>query len=160
MPDPARNFQAFAGKPRELGLLGTPHSAPWRPAYVAKVNEGTAGDLNLIGWTGDYGDPDNFVGTFFKRWPAQFGFQNHEIFNSSRRRRTRRTSRSASKLYKKANEMIMKYLPGVPYAHATRRSALRSACTSYDRRLPSAGSGSSTQRSGDLDERAQPADDE
>ena len=81
MPDPARNFQAFQASLEASGFTVTPHSAPWRPTYVAKVNDGTAGDLNLIGWSGDYGDPDNFVGTFFKSYSAQFGFQNPAIFS-------------------------------------------------------------------------------
>ena len=38
---------------------------------------------------------------------------------SSTRREPSRTSPSGSQLYQQANKMIMKYLPGVPYAHAS-----------------------------------------
>jgi len=118
MPDPARNFQAFQASLEASGFSVTPHSAPWRPTYVAKVNDGTAGDLNLIGWSGDYGDPDNFVGTFFKSFSAQFGFQNPAIFNILTKAANETSVTKRIALYKKANEMIMKYLPGVPYAHS------------------------------------------
>jgi peptide/nickel transport system substrate-binding protein len=121
MPDPARNFEAFQASLSASGFDVTPHSAPWRPTYVAKVNEGTAGDLNLIGWTGDYGDPDNFVGTFFnaRTAGAQFGFQNPAIFNLLLRAKNEPIFSKRVKLYEKLNVMLMKYLPGVPYAHAT-----------------------------------------
>jgi peptide/nickel transport system substrate-binding protein len=121
MPDPARNFEAFQASLNASGFDVTPHSAPWRPTYVAKVNEGTAGDLNLIGWTGDYGDPDNFVGTFFnpRTAGAQFGFQNQAIFNLLDRAKNEPIFSKRVKLYQKLNVMLMKYLPAVPYAHAT-----------------------------------------
>lgn len=118
MPDPARNFQAFQASLENSGFSVTAHSAPWRPTYVAKVNEGSAGDLNLIGWSGDYGDPDNFVGTFFKSYSGQFGFQNPAIFNILTRAANETNAAKRITLYKKANVMIMKYLPGVPYAHS------------------------------------------
>ena len=81
MPDPKRNFEAFAASLEQSGFNVAAHSAPWRPDYVKHVNEGTAGDLNLIGWTGDFGDPDNFLGTFFQTFSPQFGFHNDAIFN-------------------------------------------------------------------------------
>jgi peptide/nickel transport system substrate-binding protein len=95
-----------------------PHSAPWRPDYVKHVNDGTAGDLNLIGWTGDFGDPDNFVGTFFKVYHPQFGFHNAAIFNILARASAEPNLKKRIALYQKANIMIMKFLPGVPYAHS------------------------------------------
>src|SRR5213075_2511157 len=80
MPDPKRNFEAFSASLQEAGFSVTAHSAPWRPDYVKHVNDGTAGDLNMIGWTGDFGDPDNFLGTFFQNYNPQFGFRNQAIF--------------------------------------------------------------------------------
>src|SRR5947207_3137756 len=97
----------------------TAHSAPWRPTYVPKVNEGSAGDLNMIGWTGDYGDPDNFLGTFFRNYNPQFGFHNPAIEGILNRALNEPNFPKRVALYQKANVMIMKFLPGVPYAHAT-----------------------------------------
>jgi peptide/nickel transport system substrate-binding protein len=119
MPDPKRNFEAFSASLDESGFRVVPHSAPWRPDYVQAVNSGKAGDLNLIGWTGDYGDPDNFVGTFFKTYSQQFGFHNDAIFNILTKAASEPNFKKRVKLYQRANIMIMKYLPAVPYAHAT-----------------------------------------
>jgi peptide/nickel transport system substrate-binding protein len=119
MPDPQRNFQAFAASLEASGFKVVAHSAPWRPTYVPKVNEGSAGDLNLIGWTGDYGDPDNFLGTFFRNFNPQFGYHNAAIEGILNRALNQPNFAKRVKLYQQANIMIMKYLPGVPYAHAT-----------------------------------------
>jgi peptide/nickel transport system substrate-binding protein len=118
MPDPKRNFEAFSASLERAGFNVTAHSAPWRPDYVKHVNDGTAGDLNLIGWTGDFGDPDNFLGTFFKTYSPQFGFRNQAIFNILAKAAASTNLKQRIKLYKQANIMIMKFLPGVPYAHS------------------------------------------
>jgi peptide/nickel transport system substrate-binding protein len=119
MPDPKRNFEAFAASLGNSGFSVTAHNAPWRPTYVPKVNEGSAGDLNLIGWTGDYGDPDNFLGTFFRNFNPQFGFNNSQITGILDRALNEPNFKKRVALYQQANVIIMKYLPGVPYAHAT-----------------------------------------
>jgi peptide/nickel transport system substrate-binding protein len=119
MPDPKRNFEAFAASLEKAGFNVVPHSAPWRPDYVAKVNEGSAGDINMIGWTGDFGDPDNFLGTFFRSYRPSFGFRNAAIFSILQKAAAEPNFAKRVALYKQANVMIMKYLPAVPYAHST-----------------------------------------
>ena len=85
MPDPKRNFEAFAASLNKSGFKVKPHSAPWSPDYLGAAQEGKAGHLHLLGWTGDYGDPDNFIGVFFQQPTDQFGFTNDEISNDARR---------------------------------------------------------------------------
>src|ERR687892_207961 len=65
MPDPQRNFEAIAADLNEAGFRIEPRSAPWSPDYLGLVDEGRC-PLYLLGWTGDFGDPDNFVGTLFQ----------------------------------------------------------------------------------------------
>jgi peptide/nickel transport system substrate-binding protein len=119
MPDPKRNFEAFSASLENSGFKVEAHSAPWRPDYVAKVNGGTAGDLNLIGWTGDFGDPDNFVGTFFKTYSAQFGWRNNQIQTLLKKGETETDLKKRTQIYQKAGILISKSVPAVPYANAT-----------------------------------------
>ncbi len=118
MPNPALNFQAFSDSLDKSGFQVVPHTAPWRPDYVKDVQQGTAGDLNLIGWTGDYGDPDDFLGVFFGTYSAQWGFHNDAIFSILKRAQEETNFAKRVTLYHQANIMIMKFLPGVPYAHS------------------------------------------
>ncbi len=120
MPDPKRNFEAFAASLNESGFRVVPHSAPWNPDYLGRNDSGTLGNLRLIGWTGDYGDADNFIGTFFQAPQLAWGttkrpnptvmklLNDAEIETEESKRET---------LYKEANREIMNWLPGVPYAH-------------------------------------------
>jgi peptide/nickel transport system substrate-binding protein len=117
MPDPAKNFQAFAASLNKSGFKVIPKSAPWRPDYVGRVQSGTAGALNLIGWTGDFGDPDNFIGTFFRTEQGQWGFKNPALFKLLERAVVETNPAKRKAMYQRANQMIMNFLPGVPYAH-------------------------------------------
>jgi peptide/nickel transport system substrate-binding protein len=131
MPNPKLNFEAFAASLDKSGFKVTAKSAPWRPDYVKKVNDGTAGDLNLIGWTGDFGDPDNFVGTFFQTYSPQFGFRNKAIFNILTKAEQETNYKKRIKLYQQANILIMKFLPAVPYAHSKPALAFQKRVKGY-----------------------------
>jgi peptide/nickel transport system substrate-binding protein len=118
MPDPQGIFQVYQQSLEQSGFKVVPHSEPWRPQYVADVNAGTAGHLNLIGWTGDYGDPDNFLGVFFKAKNPQFGFDNAALTTLLNKGAAEVDQAKRVAIYQQANRMIMKdSLPGVPYAH-------------------------------------------
>ena len=80
MPDPAKNFQAFSASLTKAGFKVVPHAAPWNPDYLGGVQDGKA-QVYLYGWTGDFGDPDDFAGVFFRTPQKQWGFNNKAIFN-------------------------------------------------------------------------------
>ena len=131
MPDPARNFQAFAASLNKSGFKVVPKSAPWRPDYVGRVQAGTAGALNLIGWTGDFGDPDNFVGTFFRTKQGQWGFNNPKLFALLNKALAEPNAAKRKVMYQQANRLIMNFLPGVPYAHTKPALAFQSNVVGY-----------------------------
>ena len=131
MPDPQRNFQAFAASLNKSGFEVVPHSAPWRPDYVGRVDAGTAGALNLIGWTGDYGDPDNFIGTFFRTPQKQWGFNNPRIFNLLNKALAEANADRRAAMYQQANRLIMQFLPGVPYVHTSPALAFHKSVVGY-----------------------------
>ena len=80
MPDPVKNFQAFSASLTKAGFKVVPHAAPWNPDYLGGSRLARR-RCSCIGWTGDYGDPDNFDGTFFRTPQKQWGFNNPAIFN-------------------------------------------------------------------------------
>jgi peptide/nickel transport system substrate-binding protein len=116
MPDPQANFQAFKADLEKVGFKIVPKSAPWRPNYNNATQSGQAA-MFLLGWTGDFGDADNFIGVFFQKFSPQFGFTNKEIFSLLDNAERETDPAKRVDLYKQANEVIMKFLPGVPYAH-------------------------------------------
>ncbi|HNJ97506.1 MAG TPA: ABC transporter substrate-binding protein [Ilumatobacteraceae bacterium] len=116
MPDPTANFEAFKADLEAVGFTVVPKTAPWRSGYLDDVNAGNA-QVYLLGWTGDYGDPDNFVGTFFRTPQPAWGFDNQEIFDILTQARDTADIAERTALYQEANKMIMDFLPGVPYVH-------------------------------------------
>jgi peptide/nickel transport system substrate-binding protein len=75
--------------------------------------------MYLLGWTGDYGDPDNFVGTFFQQQSPQFGFDNQEIFDALNEAEAETDEEARTAAYEEANRLIMDFLPGLPYVHTS-----------------------------------------
>lgn len=116
MPDPVANFQAFKSDLEKAGFKVIAKAAPWRPTYLDTVQSGGA-QMYLIGWTGDFGDPDNFVGTFFQSKQPAWGFDNSDIFAKLDAAERETDQARRTKLYQEANDLIMAFLPGVPYVH-------------------------------------------
>jgi peptide/nickel transport system substrate-binding protein len=130
MPDPKRNFEAFAASLEGAGFKVVPKTAPWSPDYLGNVDEGNA-QVYLLGWTGDFGDPDNFVGTFFQNAQPAWGFENQEIFDILNEAETETDLDARTGLYEEANRMIMDFLPGVPYVNTEPALAFRADVQGY-----------------------------
>jgi peptide/nickel transport system substrate-binding protein len=122
MPDPKRNFEAFAASLNKSGFKVVPHSAPWNPDYLGRVLEGKGGALNFLGQTGDYADADNFIGIFFQGEKPQWGFKNPELTKALDEAEVEPDVEARKAKYEEINRMIMEYLPGIPVAHS--KSAL------------------------------------
>lgn len=121
MPDPQRNFEAFAASMEEAGFAVTPQSAPWSPEYLGQVDEGNA-QLYLLGWTGDIGDPDNFLGTFFQTPQPAWGTRdqpNEEVMDLLDQAEQETDLDERTALYEEANRLIAEWIPGVPYVHTS-----------------------------------------
>lgn len=130
MPDPTANFEAFKADLEAVGFTIVPKTAPWRSGYLDDVDAGNA-QLYLLGWTGDFGDPDNFVGTFFRTPQVAWGFENQEIFDALTVARDTADTAERTALYEEANQLIMEFLPGVPYVHTQPALAFAANVTGY-----------------------------
>ena len=71
MPDPKSVFTALKTDLEAVGITVNETSKDWNGGYLDGV-EAHQADLFLLGWTGDYNTPDNFIGTFFTRTGNRF----------------------------------------------------------------------------------------
>ena len=135
MPSPNLNAAAFKASLERSGFDVNLVSEPWRPDYVKHVNEGSGGHLNIIGWTGDYADADNFVGTFFQSNNPQFGLSGKGVHATIKKllNQAEATVSTAKriKLYKQINKLIATYVPAVPYAHSRPGVGVERRVTGY-----------------------------
>jgi peptide/nickel transport system substrate-binding protein len=134
MPDPKRNFEAFSASLEKSGFKVVPKAAPWDPDYL-NLNSVGKQPLNLIGWTGDYGDPDNFIGTFFQSDNPQFGLDKSDELKPVQdlldQAEIESDEAKRVELYQEANRLIMELLPGVPYAHTKPAIAFKANVSGY-----------------------------
>jgi peptide/nickel transport system substrate-binding protein len=131
MPDPKRNFEAFAASLNQAGFKITPKAAPWSPDYLGMVDEGKC-PIYLLGWTGDYADPDNFLGTFFQTPQKAWGFDNKEIFSKLDEAETETDEDARTGLYQEANRLLADFVPGVPYVHTKPALAFNACVEGYE----------------------------
>ena len=130
MPDPVANFQAFSADLTAAGFKVVPKSAPWNPDYLNAVDAGGTG-MRLLGWTGDFGDPDNFVGTFFRTKQPAWGPLEPSIYADLEAARAEGDEDKRAQMYEDVNVKIMEFLPGVPYVHTSPSLAFAPGVSGY-----------------------------
>ncbi|MGH2752459.1 MAG: ABC transporter substrate-binding protein [Actinomycetota bacterium] len=131
MPDPQANFEAMVADLEECCFEIETKSATWSPDYLDNVDNGRYG-LYLLGWTGDFGDPDNFIGTFFQSEQPAWGYNNQEIFDALDEAEAETDEEARTQMYVEANNLIMDFLPGLPYVHTEPGLAFAANVTGYD----------------------------
>jgi peptide/nickel transport system substrate-binding protein len=115
MPNPEQIFTNLQSQLEAAGVVVNPVSNEWTE-YLDLIQGGADHGIHLLGWTGDYNDPDNFVGTFFGAYSNEWGFENPELFSALTEARGLATEEEQSAAYSDVNEQIMQFLPGVPLA--------------------------------------------
>ncbi len=131
MPNPQQNWELIKADLEAVGFTVEPHSAPWNPDYLDAQSTGNT-PMFLLGWTGDFGDPDNFVGTFFQQINPQFGsFDNPDIRAALDAAEQETDEEARIGLYQEANRMIMDFVPGVPYVHTQPAIAFAEGVSGY-----------------------------
>ncbi len=106
------------------------HSAPWRPDYLGTVQSGKA-QVYLLGWTGDFGDPANFLNVHFGAYNDQFGFTNPSLFSLLTKADQETNLEKRQALYQQASIAVMKFLPVVPYVHSSPALAFQKNVLGY-----------------------------
>jgi len=119
MPNPADTFTAISEDLKKIGIKIETHAEPWNGGYKDDVQKAGKQDLHLLGWTGDYNDAGNFVGTFFGREKKEFGFNNPQLFSALSAADASPAGDAHAKAYQEVNKQIMDFLPAIPIAYPT-----------------------------------------
>jgi peptide/nickel transport system substrate-binding protein len=129
MPQPMKIAEAIQADLKRVGIQAEIVTFEWG-TYLDKVQRGQH-DMALLGWTGDNGDPDNFLYVLLDKNATAFPANNiafyrsgplHELLVDAQREvdPERRTD-----LYRKAQEIVHEDAPWVPLVHAAQTAALR-----------------------------------
>jgi len=122
MPDPKSVFAAFKTDLEAVGIKINESSKPWNGGYLDGV-EAQKPDLFLLGWTGDYNTPDNFIGTFFTRTPNRFGTEQSDwgktLTADLKAADSEPDATKRNELYVALNQKLMgEWLPAIPISHS------------------------------------------
>ncbi|MFC8682460.1 ABC transporter substrate-binding protein [Microbacterium ureisolvens] len=131
MPNPEQIYTNLSSQLEAVGITLTPVGEDWNPTYLDRIQGGADHGIHLLGWTGDYNDPDNFVGTFFASAGNEWGFTNEELTAALTEARGLASEEEQESAYAAVNEQIMQFLPGVPLAHPVPTLAFAERVTSY-----------------------------
>jgi len=117
MPAPKDIHELIKADLEAVGIKVTPIALKWSPDYLNATTVGKNHDLHLLGWTGDYADAYNFIGTFFDRPKDEWGYNNAELFAQFKAADSEPDAAKRAELYKALNAKLLDFLPGVPIAH-------------------------------------------
>ena len=130
MPNPEQIFTNLQSQLQAVGIVLNPVSNEWGE-YLDLIQGGSEHGIHLLGWTGDYNDPDNFVGTFFGGKSNEWGFDNAELFSALTSARGIATEAEQDPAYQAVNEQIAQFLPGIPLANPVPTLAFAPRVKSY-----------------------------
>ncbi|GAA0811578.1 ABC transporter substrate-binding protein [Spirilliplanes yamanashiensis] len=118
MPNPKDIFELLSNDLKAVGITVEGIPLKWSPDYLNATTSGSNHDLHLLGWTGDYGDAYNFIGTFFDRPKDEWGYTNKPLFDQFQDADTTADNAQRVEKYKALNAAVMEFLPGVPISHS------------------------------------------
>jgi peptide/nickel transport system substrate-binding protein len=114
MPNPVEIGAAIADNLKAVGINVNIVQEPWNGGYKDDVQKAGKQDIHLLGWTGDYADAGNFIGTFFGRQKREFGFNNPQIFSALSTADAQVSPEAKKAAYEQASVLISQYVPAVP----------------------------------------------
>ena len=135
MPNPKANFDAMVTMLEEAGFEVTPRSSIWGTEYIPARGAGEL-PMYLLGWIGDFGDPDNWVGTFFRQPLPGFGTDKNDFMDEVQEHLEaavlEEDQDTRAQMYSDILAEIHELVPGVPYVHAASALAFAANVTGYN----------------------------
>lgn len=131
-PNPKPIAEAFASELSQIGINVNLQTKDWG-AYLDDRNTAPGFQSFMLGWTGDYGDPDNFLYAHFGPGATQDlgDYQNPELFALLNQARTASEPSEREDLYKQADELIFEEALRIPIVHSQPLLAKRASVTGW-----------------------------
>ena len=121
MPNPRDMFGAIQADLQKAGITVNATSKPWNGGYLDDVDQAKA-DLFLLGWTGDYNTPDNFIGSFFGTPENRFYTLptfGEQLVSEIKAADAEPDADKREQMYKDLNrKLVEEYLPAIPISHS------------------------------------------
>jgi peptide/nickel transport system substrate-binding protein len=135
MPQPLKIAQAIQADLSAVGIEAEIVSFEWG-TYLDKVQRGQH-DMALLGWTGDNGDPDNFLYVLLDKSATEFPANNIAFYRSEALHdilvaaQVEVAPDARTELYRRAQEIVHRDAPWVPLVHAAQTAAFDRTVTGF-----------------------------
>ncbi|MEL6604177.1 MAG: ABC transporter substrate-binding protein [Cyanobacteria bacterium J06614_10] len=132
-PNPKPIAEAFAAELSQIGIRVNLQTKDWG-AYLEDRNTAPGFQAFMLGWTGDYGDPDNFLYAHFGPGATQDigDYQNPELFELLNKARVATDDSERQALYQDADALIFEEALRLPIVHSQPLLAKRSAVEGWE----------------------------
>lgn len=118
-PNPKPIAEAFAAELSAIGIKVSLKTKDWA-AYLEDRNKPPGYQSFMLGWTGDYGDPDNFYYAHFGPGSTQDlgGWKNQQVFKLLDQGRAIGDSAERAKIYSQVDEILREEVVRIPIVHS------------------------------------------
>ncbi len=117
-PTPQPIAETFQAQLADVGINVKLVTEDWG-VYIDNWEAGKKHGLVMLGWTGDYGDPNNFLMTHFGPGNvAEAGYRNEELWNLLQQAAAATNEDEAIRLFHEAGRIINEDIPRIPIVHA------------------------------------------
>lgn len=126
--------KVYAELSRQLTASGfniQPVPTEWSQGYIETVQNDDNRAFHLLGWSGSYQDPDNFVGVLFGSYSEEFAFRDNQLFSKVARAVTLPNGDERTAAYRDINESIAVDVPAVPLAFPISAAVVSPRVLSY-----------------------------
>ncbi|MFJ6002591.1 ABC transporter substrate-binding protein [Arthrobacter sp. NPDC092385] len=131
LPSPEKAYAELSRQLTEAGFNIKPVPIDWTDGYVAAVQASGDRAFHLLGWSGSYQDPDNFVGALFGSYSAEFGYEDPQLFSKINRARGLPAGEERTAAYADISSRISDRIPAVPLAFPISALAMSARVTTY-----------------------------
>ncbi|MEM6839535.1 MAG: ABC transporter substrate-binding protein [Cyanobacteria bacterium P01_C01_bin.120] len=126
-PNPKPIAEAFAAELSQIGITVNLQTKDWG-AYLEDRNTAPGFQAFMLGWTGDYGDPDNFLYAHFGPGATQDlgDYQNSELFDMLNQARSATEKAERETIYQDVDRILFEEALRIPIVHSQPLLAQRS----------------------------------
>lgn len=118
LQQPEQVFAMISAQLTRAGFNLDPVAVNWDDDYIQKVTDPQSPHaLSLLGWSGGFRDPDNFLGPLLGSPNAEFGVRDRGLITAVNRAAAMSGDSARANTYRALNNRISELLPAVPLAH-------------------------------------------
>lgn len=131
LPTPEKVYAELSRQLTEAGFNIRPVPIDWTDGYVAAVQASDDRAFHLLGWSGTYQDPDNFIGALFGSYSEEFAYEDPQLFSKVNRARGLPNGEDRAEAYADISSHISDRIPAVPLAFPISALAMNARVSTY-----------------------------